>query len=352
VADDKASSAAGTRPVTAASRITALIPGVLLCIGVAGISASLEGIERHVFAHPYVEALVMAILLGMAVRSFWKPSERWQAGIAFSAKQLLEVAVMLLGASISFAAIAASGVTLLAAIAAVVVVALCVSFGISRMLGLSKRLSILIACGNSICGNSAIAAVAPIIGANNDEIASSISFTAILGVMMVLGLPLLIPLLQLTATQYGILAGLTVYAVPQVLAATVPAGLISTQIGTLVKLMRVLMLGPVVVGLSLVASRWQGGAKKTNVGFFRLVPWFILGFLALATLRSLEIVPATVVGPVTKITGFLTVVSMAALGLGVDVRVLANVGGRVTAAVTLSLMLLLGISIALVHWFR
>jgi uncharacterized membrane protein YadS len=63
-------------------------------------------------------------------------------------------------------------------------------------------------------------------------------------------------------------------------------------------------------------------------------------------------VPATVVGPVTKITSFLTVVSMAALGLGVDVRVLANVGGRVTAAVTLSLMLLLGISIALVHWFK
>jgi uncharacterized integral membrane protein (TIGR00698 family) len=352
VAENKASSAAGARPATTASRVTALIPGVLLCIGVAGISASLEGVERHLLAHPYVEALVMAILLGMAVRSFWKPSERWQAGIAFSAKQLLEVAVMLLGASISFAAIAASGVTLLAAIAAVVVVALCVSFGISRMLGLSTRLSILIACGNSICGNSAIAAVAPIIGANNDEIASSISFTAILGVMMVLGLPLLIPLLQLSATQYGILAGLTVYAVPQVLAATVPAGLVSTQIGTLVKLMRVLMLGPVVVGLSLVASRWQGGAKKTNVGFFRLVPWFILGFLALATLRSFEIVPATVVGPVTKITGFLTVVSMAALGLGVDVRVLANVGGRVTAAVTLSLLLLLGISIGLVHWFK
>ena len=131
-----------------------------------------------------------------------------------------------------------------------------------------------------------------------------------------------------------------------------PAGLISTQIGTLVKLMRVLMLGPVVVGLSLIAPRWQTGTKKTNVGFFRLVPWFILGFLVLATLRSLEIVPVTVVGPVTKITSFLTVVSMAALGLGVDVRVLANVGGRVTAAVTLSLLLLLGISIVLVHWFK
>ena len=338
MSQNQASNPADAKPTTVVSRIAALIPGILLCIAVAGISALLERAELGVFEHPYVEALVMAILLGMALRSFWKPAPRWQAGIAFSAKQLLEVAVMLLGASIS--------------IAAVVVIALCVSFGLSRMLGLSTRLSILIACGNSICGNSAIAAVAPIIGANNDEIASSISFTAILGVMMVLGLPLLIPLLQLSATQYGILAGLTVYAVPQVLAATVPAGLVSTQIGTLVKLMRVLMLGPVVVGLSLVASRWQTGAKKSNVGFFRLVPWFILGFLALATLRSLEIVPGTVVGPVTKITSFLTVVSMAALGLGVDVKVLANVGGRVTAAVTLSLILLLGISIALVHWFK
>jgi uncharacterized integral membrane protein (TIGR00698 family) len=356
VSQNQASSPADAKPSTAIGRIVALLPGILLCIVVAGLSALLERAELGVFEHPYVEALVMAILLGMALRSFWKPAPRWQAGIAFSAKQLLEVAVMLLGASISFAAIAASGVALLASIAAVVVVALSVSFGISRLLGLSTRLSILIACGNSICGNSAIAAVAPIIGANNDEIASSISFTAILGVMMVLGLPLLIPLLQLSATQYGILAGLTVYAVPQVLAATVPAGLVSTQIGTLVKLMRVLMLGPVVVGLSLTASRWQSDAKtdakKTNVGFFRLVPWFILGFLVLATLRSLEIVPSTVVGPVTKITSFLTVVSMAALGLGVDVRVLANVGGRVTAAVTLSLMLLLGISIALVHWFK
>ena len=260
---------------------------------------------------------------------------------------------MLLGASISFAAIAASGIALLGAIAATVVVTLALSFGVSRMLGLSTRLSILIACGNSICGNSAIAAVAPVIGADSDEIASSISFTAILGVMMVLGLPLLIPLLQLSATQYGILAGLTVYAVPQVLAATVPAGLVSTQIGTLVKLMRVLMLGPIVVGLSLLAPRLHGGVHgKTTVGFFRLVPWFILGFLTLSVLRSLDIVPATVVGPLTAITGFLTVVSMAALGLGVDVRVLATVGGRVTAAVTLSLMLLLAISIGLIHLFN
>src|SRR4029453_13857370 len=128
-----------------------------------------------------------------------------------------------------------------------------------------------------------------------------------------------------------------------------PAGLVSTQIGTLVKLMRVLMLGPIVVGLSLLPPRLRGGVRgKTSVGLFRLVPWFILGFLALSVLRSLDIVPATMIGPLTAVTGFLTVVSVAALGLGVDVRVLATVGGRVTAAVTLSLLLLLWVSLRLV----
>jgi len=169
---------------------------------------------------------------------------------------------------------------------------------------------------------------------------------------MVLGLPLLIPLLGLTATQYGILAGLTVYAVPQVLAATIPAGLVATQIGTLVKLMRVLMLGPVVVGLSLLAPRFRkdaGAGTRRRFNVLKLVPWFILGFLLLAAIRSFGLVPDLAVGPVARTAGLLTVVSMAALGLGVDVRVIGRVGGRVTAAVTLSLLLLLTISIGLIR---
>ncbi|UGY01429.1 YeiH family protein [Bradyrhizobium quebecense] len=344
----------------ALKRIFLLIPGILLCGVVTVISLGVQAIEERVFDHPYIEALVVAILLGMAVRTAWEPSERWRSGIAFSAKQLLEVAVMLLGASISFAAIVASGGLLIGAIAVTVVIMLAVTYGLSRILGLKTKLAILIACGNSICGNSAIAAVAPVIEADGDDIASSISFTAILGVLMVLGLPLLIPLLKLTATQYGILAGLTVYAVPQVLAATVPAGIVSTQIGTLVKLVRVLMLGPIVVGLSLFVARRrkaagtakEGAARAASISPFKLVPWFIIGFLVLAALRSFQLVPDIAIAPVTKTAAILTVVSMAALGLGVDVRVLSTVGGRVTAAVTLSLMLLLGLSIGLVHFFK
>jgi uncharacterized integral membrane protein (TIGR00698 family) len=341
---------------TSLSRLAALAPGIVLCVLVTTVSVEIQSLEERLFGHPYIEALVIAILLGMAIRTVWNPSERWRSGIAFSAKQLLEIAVMLLGASISFAAIAASGAFLIGAIVGTVIVTLGVSFSLSRALGLPTKLSILIACGNSICGNSAIAAVAPVIGADADDIASSISFTAILGVLMVLGLPLLIPLLRLSATQYGILAGLTVYAVPQVLAATVPAGLVSTQIGTLVKLVRVLMLGPLVVGLSLFAPRLRGStatrptAKPAST--FMLVPWFIIGFLALAALRSFQIVPNALVAPLTKVTVMLTIVSMAALGLGVDIRVLSNVGGRVTAAVTLSLLLLLAMSVVLVGFLK
>ena len=350
------------RPVRAPSgvrrwrgRLAELLPGIGLCLAVTGISLALQAGEEHAFGHPYVEALVIAILLGMALRTLWEPSPRWRPGIAFSAKQLLEVAVMLLGASISLAAIVASGPILLGAIVAAVFVTIAASYGISRLLGLPPRISILIACGNSICGNSAIAAVAPVIGADSDDVASSISFTAILGVVMVLGLPLLIPLLGLSATQYGILAGLTVYAVSQVLAATVPAGLVSTQIGTLVKLVRVLMLGPVVVTLSLMASRFRSDAAEgrgRRFDLLKLVPWFILGFLGLAALRSLGLVPDIAIWPITKTAGLLTVVSMAALGLGVDVRVIGRVGGRVTAAVTLSLFLLLLVSLGLIHGLR
>lgn len=337
-------------------RVFSLLPGVVLCGLITLVAIGVQHVEERFFDHPYVEALVVAILLGMAIRTAWQPSARWRSGIAFSAKQLLEVAVMLLGASISFAAVMASGLFLLAAIVGTVAIMLAVSYGLGRMLGLPVKLSILIACGNSICGNSAIAAVAPVIGADGDDIASSISFTAILGVLMVLGLPLLIPLLELSATQYGILAGLTVYAVPQVLAATVPAGIVSTQIGTLVKLVRVLMLGPIVVGLSLVAARRRKRNADATQGPplspFKLVPWFIIGFLLLAALRSMQLVPDAAIAPVTRTAAILTVLSMAALGLGVDVRVLSTVGGRVTAAVTLSLLLLLALSLGIVHFFR
>ena len=321
-------------------------PGIGLCIGVTLLAVALQFVEVRLVGQPFLEALVLAILLGVAIRTVWAPGPLWSPGIEFSAKILLEIAVMLLGASVSVGAVAALGPALLGGIVVVVAVAIGASYIISRLFRLPWRMSLLIACGNSICGNSAIAAVAPVIGAESDDIASSIAFTAVLGVIVVLLLPLLVPLLHMSLSQYGVLAGLSVYAVPQVLAATLPIGALSNQVGTVVKLVRVLMLGPVVLAISLLIGRTHAGTGGLKLS--QLVPWFILGFLAVAVLRATGLIPPIAIGPIKAVAGVLTTISMAALGLGVDVRVVARAGIAVTTAVTLSLLLLCGMSLALI----
>jgi len=328
-----------------------IVPGTALCAAVSVTAIGLQGLEEHWTGRPWLEALVIAILIGTVVRTVWTPGDRWLPGIAFSARTLLEIAVMLLGASISFQAVLEAGPGLIVGIALVVALAFGSGYALCRILGLPKRMAVLVACGNAICGNSAIAAVAPVIGAEPEDIASSIAFTAILGVIIVLSLPLLVPLLDLSQTQYGVLAGLTVYAVPQVLAATVPVGLVSAQLGTLVKLVRVLMLGPLVVLLSMVAGR-DGPERTRRWSLNRFVPWFIVGFLFLAALRSMGLIADAILRALTPTATLLTVVSMAALGLGVDLRVLGRVGMRVTLAATLSLLMLLAGSLLLIRALR
>ncbi|AWV17555.1 hypothetical protein A3862_20320 [Methylobacterium sp. XJLW] len=339
-----------------------VLPGLILCLAVTGAALALEVIEAHLFGRAWLEALVLAIVLGTAVRTAWSPGPRFVRGIAFGAKTVLEIAVVLLGASLSLGTLLAAGPGLLIGIAGVVTLAIAGSYGIGRALGLAPRLAILVACGNSICGNSAIAAAAPVIGADGDDVASSIAFTAVLGVLVVLGLPLLVPLLGLSPMQYGVLAGLTVYAVPQVLAATAPVAALSVQVGTLVKLVRVLMLGPVVLALSLGASRLRREADSaassptegerpasSRMPLHRLVPWFILAFLTLAGLRSAGLLPEAAVHPMAATANALTIVSMAALGLGVDVRSVVKAGPRVTLAVVASLAALTAVSLGLIR---
>ncbi len=339
-------------PHSLVDRIRILLPGILLCVAVTAAATVVSRIEAMALGRAWVDTLVLAILIGTAVRTAWAPSAVWQKGVAFCAKPLLETAVVLLGASVGAATIIAAGPQLLVSIAVVVVLALAIGFAIGRAMGLPARMATLIACGNAICGNSAIAAVAPVIGASANDVAASIAFTAVLGVITVLTLPFVGEALTMSTVQYGTLAGLTVYAVPQVLAATVPAGAMAVQVGTLVKLVRVLMLGPVTLVLALLVNRHDGGAAgrtKPRLGFSKMVPWFIIGFLALVVLRSLGLIPEVLLRPTAFAATWFTIIAMAALGLGVDIRVVARAGGRVTAAVTLSLLTLATISYVLIR---
>lgn len=325
-----------------------LLPGLTLCALVTLSAYGIEHLETDLFQRAWIESLVIAILLGCAIRtmfkSFFQKKSHFDAGIHFGAKTLLEIAVVLLGVSVSASAILENGARLIVGIAAIVAIAIAFSYLIGRFAGLPNKLAILIACGNSICGNSAIAAVAPVIDADSKDVAASIAFTAVLGVVVVLILPLMISPLSLSQLQYGIFAGLTVYAVPQVLAATSSVSIISTHIGTLVKLVRVLMLGPVVLLLSVV-TRTEGRNRPT---LSHMVPWFIVGFLLMMAARSFDIIPEFLIKPTHAAGNFLTIMSMAALGLGVDVRSVAQAGPRVASVVVGSLAILFVISFILV----
>jgi uncharacterized integral membrane protein (TIGR00698 family) len=335
------------------------IPGLLLAIAVASAAYVVAGLEALWMGRVPLESLVLAILLGVAVRTAWAIPPTFAAGIRLASREVLEWAIVLLGLTVDLRQIVRAGPALAVGIVAVVVIGLSASYALGRALGLPHTLAVLVGCGNSICGNSAIAAVAPVIGAEAEQVSAAIAFTATLGIVVVLGLPLLIGPLHLSYYQYGVMTGLTVYAVPQVLAAAFPVSVLSGQVGTLVKLVRVLMLGPVVLFFAMRqrairarVSNDTGIPAATNDAHGRIsqmVPPFVIGFLFLATLRSFGAVPAVLIEPARSLSVLLTVVAMAGLGLSSDVRAIARAGRPMLLAVTGSLVILGSLSLTLIH---
>lgn len=347
--------AAGAKLLTPLRGLPTVLPGLGLVCAVGAAAYATQRAEARVLAGVPVDALVIAIVLGAGVRTLWAPTARWAPGIAFAGKQLLEVAVVLLGATVSLPLLLAGGRLLLAGIVATVAVALAAGALAGRAVGLEPTHALLVAAGNAICGNSAIAALAPVIGARRDQVASTVAFTALLSVLVTIALPLLVPLLGLTDYQYGVVAGMSVYAVPQVLAAAFPVSAASGEVATLVKLIRVLLLGPVLLVCAVSARRRgrrprDGGshtgpqARGRAAGARRfasqVVPWFVVGFLALAVLRSARAIPDAAAALLRPVSHWLTVLAMAALGLGVELRAVRRGGGRVVTAALLSLLVL------------
>lgn len=324
-------------------RLVSLAPGVFLsCIVALGGYGIAYLLQRATGQMP-VDALVWCIMLGTLTNSVFNIAPKMQVGIHFCAKTVLDIAIVLLGASISLSQIAGNGFGLIGVVIMVVCCALLCSYVIGRGLGLPHPLALLVACGNSICGNSAIMAAAPVIGAKSEDVASSIAFTAVLGIVVVLMLPLAVYATGMTTVQYGMLAGMTVYAVPQVLAATAAFGTVSLHMGTVVKLIRVMMLGPVLLMLGL--STGQGGKIRLT----QIAPWFIIGFVVLLLARSCDLLPHVLLTPSQQVSGFFTTLSMAALGLQVNVRSVLASGGRVLAAGSLSIVVLTAIAFMALH---
>lgn len=323
--------------------LRAYLPGLALAAAVTLLALAIAEVETLVVGYPVLEPLVLALILGVLIRAAWQPPATMEPGIAFSAKQVLELAIVLIGFSLALGSLVDAGVRLVVAVLVCVALTLALGVGIGRLAGLPLKLSILIGVGNAICGNSAIAAVAPVIRARKQEVASAIALTAVLGIGVVLTLPLLIPLLTLRDPEYGVVAGLSVYAVPQVLAATFPVSATAGQIASLVKLTRVLLLGPVVAMLAVMYRERDEAGNGSSLSMSKLVPWFVIGFAVAVTLRSIGAVPEWLADLLQESSRVLTAVAMAALGLSVDIRSIRETGGRV-AAVVLSLTVVLVIT--------
>ena len=192
----------GSRAWIATAR---LVMGLLAMAAVGAAALLLAAVEERLLGQPLIEPLVLALLLGVVVRNVARPL--WvtvlNPGATLASKQILEVGAALLGASVSFPTLLAAGPALFVLVMGGVAGTLAIGFALGRLLALPVKLSVLVAVGNAICGNSAIAAVAPVIRADKKDVASSIALTAVIGIWLVLGLPLLIVPLTLDHYQYG-----------------------------------------------------------------------------------------------------------------------------------------------------
>jgi len=333
-------------PAPRLARPPAWAAGIALSVGSGGLALVLGGLQQRWLGQPLLEPLVLALLIGALARNL-APAGRVPGllpGTALAAKQVLEVGVALLGASLSAAEVLRAGPTLAGLILGGVAAAIVVGVAVGRALGLGVKLALLVAVGNAICGNAAIAALAPVIRADKRDVLSAVGLTAVIGLGVVLGLPLLIGPFALGHYQYGVLAGMSLYAVPQVVAAAFPVSQLSGEVATLVKLTRVLMLGPVVLAAGLA---FRGGSASRRLSSY--LPWFVLAFLGLAALRSLGLLPDAFAGPAREASRLLTVVAMAGLGFGVELAAVRRVGPRVALAVVASLTFMVVFTLAMLR---
>ena len=307
--------------------------GLFACFVLGLISWLLAEFEKSIFDRAVIDALVIAIVLGVVVKNVCPLPLGIATGSKFASKQILEASVLLLGAGVALQDISAAGLPLFLLIVFAVFGGLLFAWLLGhKILRLSSRLAVLVGVGNSICGNSAIAAVAPVIKATPNEVAAAIGISAILGVGQILILPIFVPALSLSNVQYGILAGLSVYAVPQVIAASFAVSAVSGEMGTLVKLVRVLFLGPMIVILGFFHQESKDSeALSSKIKTY--IPWFVAGFVILAVLRSVDVIPESVGIQVQKVSKLLFILAMAGLGLGVDIKAVRTVGVRVAVTI-------------------
>lgn len=306
-----------------------VIPGFLIALLIAAVAKWLESLlPIHL-----IGASVIALFIGMIINQIKKPNKMISTGLKFTSKKILKFAIVLLGASLSISTILQVGKMSLA----VMVFTLLTCFGggyfVGKALGLNWKLSNLISAGTGICGGSAIAAVAPVIDADDSDIAYAMSATFLFDMAMIIAFPFMGKALGLTDMAYGLWAGTAVNDTSSVVAAGYAYSEAAGDFATMVKLTRTLSIIPTVIVFSLISAHIKtkknaatNGETKKKINIFGLLPWFILAFVGVAIINSLGVIPPTVSSTLKNVSKFLMVAALAAIGMNTDFKEMKKSG--------------------------
>ena len=308
--------------------VLAILPGLVLSLGLAAIARFLEGLLTvHI-----IGASVIALFLGMIINTFFRP--KWlKPGLKFTSKKVLKLAIILLGASLSVRVILEVGKLSLVVMCFTLLTCFGGGYLIGRALKLNWKISNLISAGTGICGGSAIAAIAPVIDAEDTDIAYAMSATFLFDMAMILLFPIMGQAMGLSDMAYGLWAGTAVNDTSSVVAAGYAFSEAAGDFATMVKLTRTLSIIPTVLVfafISLRIKRREGNDTTTGkkVSILKLFPWFILGFLALAAVNSFGLIPAVVSTGAKDVSKFLMVSALAAIGLNTSLKDMKRSGIR------------------------
>ena len=304
-------------------------PGILACLCIA-VPAWFLGRTFEVVGGP-----VFAILLGMVMALFWKEQGRARAGITFTSKKILQLAVVLLGFGMNLSSVAKVGAQSLPIILSTITTSLVAAFVLHKLLHMDAKISTLIGVGSSICGGSAIAATAPVIGADDEEIAQSISVIFLFNVLAALTFPTLGGMLGLSNEGFGLFAGTAVNDTSSVTAAASAwdgiHGSSTLDTAAIVKMTRTLAIIPITLVLAFLRTRQEEKSVRgtgVTVSLKEIFPWFVLFFVLASVVTTLLPLPAAVTGFLKSASKFFIVMAMAAIGLNTDVVKLVRTGGK------------------------
>ncbi|WP_343039713.1 YeiH family protein [Paracoccus limosus] len=315
------------------------LPGLGLTFGIAALAMAAQRLSGIAGLSP----LALAMVLGIAWRNVIGLPAAARAGIGFSLRRILRLAIVLLGFQLTLAQLRTVGLPGVAVIALTLAATFVFTTWTGRALGVAPRLTQLIAAGTSVCGASAVIATNTVTRGSDEDVAYAIAIVTVFGSLSMLAMPGIGSLLALDAAHYGIWVGATVHEVAQVVGAGFQHGAEAGQAAAVAKLSRVILLAPLILCLGALARRRGGAGGRAPT------PWFVLGFVAVVLVNSIAPLPAALQNAVVLVTGFLLTVALAAMGLETDIRKLRAQGMRPLALGALAWVFISGLGLALVE---